>query len=219
MQQVAQSGFNGLTDQLNSLVTTGKASFKDFTSSILKMIVNVINRLLVAYAIQSAMGWVTGSVSGGGNAGTAITGGSYSNLPLAYNGGYIREYDAGGYTGHGGKYEPKGIVHGGEFVFTKEATSRLGVANLYRMMRGYATGGYVGGGQTPVGAAANMSAGSPVFHNTIILQNDGTASAKTSGSNDEMSKAMMNMLDQFCQKNITNALRPGGQLFNAMKTR
>jgi len=29
----------------------------------------------------------------------------------------------------------------------------------------------------------------------------------------------MNMLDQFCQKNITNALRPGGQLFNAMKTR
>lgn len=219
VQQVAQSGFNGLTDQLNSLVTTGKASFKDFTSSILKMIVNVIDRLLVAYAIQSAMGWVTGSVSGGGNAGTAITGGSYSNLPLAYNGGYIREYDAGGYTGHGGKYEPKGIVHGGEFVFTKEATSRLGVANLYRMMRGYATGGYVGGGQTPVGAAGNMSAGSPVFHNTIILQNDGTASAKTSGSNDEMSKAMMNMLDQFCQKNITNALRPGGQLFNAMKTR
>ncbi|ADW76095.1 phage tail tape measure protein, lambda family (plasmid) [Rahnella aceris] len=219
VQQVAQSGFNGLTDQLNSLVTTGKASFKDFTSSIIKMIVNVIDRLLVAYAIQSAMGWVTGSVSGGGNAGTAITGGSYSNLQLAYNGGYIREYDAGGYTGHGGKYEPKGIVHGGEFVFTKEATSRLGVANLYRMMRGYATGGYVGGGQTPVGAAANMSAASPVFHNTIILQNEGTASAKTSGSNDEMSKAMMNMLDQFCQKNITNALRPGGQLFNAMKTR
>ncbi|MDP9706626.1 UNVERIFIED_ORG: lambda family phage tail tape measure protein, partial [Rahnella aquatilis] len=219
VQQVAQSGFNGLTDQLNSLVTTGKASFKDFTSSILKMIVNVIDRLLVAYAIQSAMGWVTGSVSGGGNAGTAITGGSYSNLQLAYNGGYIREFDVGGYTGHGGKYEPKGIVHGGEFVFTKEATSRLGVANLYRMMRGYATGGYVGGVQTPVGAAGNMSAGSPVFHNTIILQNDGTASAKTSGSNDEMSKAMMNMLDQFCQKNITNALRPGGQLFNAMKTR
>ncbi len=28
--------------------------------------------------------------------------------------------------------------------FTKEATSRIGVGNLYRLMRGYATGGYVG---------------------------------------------------------------------------
>jgi phage-related minor tail protein len=33
----------------------------------------------------------------------------------------------GGYTGSGGKYEPAGVVHRGEFVFTKEATSRIGV--------------------------------------------------------------------------------------------
>lgn len=55
-------------------------------------------------------------------------------------------YD-GGYTGDGGKYEPKGVVHGGEFVFTKEATRNLGVGNLYAMMhsaQGYANGGYVG---------------------------------------------------------------------------
>lgn len=42
----------------------------------------------------------------------------------------IPEYATGGYTGNGGKYQPMGIVHGGEYVMTKEATSRLGVATL-----------------------------------------------------------------------------------------
>ena len=37
---------------------------------------------------------------------------------------------SGGYAGNGGKYEPKGIFHGGEYVMTKEATSRLGIATL-----------------------------------------------------------------------------------------
>ena len=39
-------------------------------------------------------------------------------------------YYSGGYTGNGGKYEPMGIVHGGEYVMTKEATSRLGINTL-----------------------------------------------------------------------------------------
>jgi len=52
----------------------------------------------------------------------------------------------GGYTGDGGKYEPAGIVHAGEFVFTKEQTQRAGVGNLYALagaLAGYAKGGLV----------------------------------------------------------------------------
>lgn len=41
-----------------------------------------------------------------------------------------------GYTGNGGKYDPAGIVHKGEYVMTKEATARLGVANLNRLNYG-----------------------------------------------------------------------------------
>ena len=37
---------------------------------------------------------------------------------------------SGGYAGNGGKFEPKGIFHGGEYVMTKEATSRLGINTL-----------------------------------------------------------------------------------------
>jgi murein DD-endopeptidase MepM/ murein hydrolase activator NlpD len=57
-----------------------------------------------------------------------------------------RAFAVGGYTGDGGKYEPKGVVHGGEFVFTKEQTARAGVGNLYRLaasLAGYASGGFV----------------------------------------------------------------------------
>ncbi|WP_032092068.1 phage tail tape measure protein [Necropsobacter rosorum] len=39
-------------------------------------------------------------------------------------------FSKGGYTGNGGKYQPMGIVHGGEYVMTKEATSRLGIHTL-----------------------------------------------------------------------------------------
>lgn len=45
-------------------------------------------------------------------------------------------FSSGGYTGHGGKYDPAGIVHRGEYVMTKEATARLGVANLNRLNYG-----------------------------------------------------------------------------------
>ena len=41
--------------------------------------------------------------------------------------GITASFYTGGYTGNGGKYEEKGIVHGGEFVIDKETTSKLGL--------------------------------------------------------------------------------------------
>lgn len=49
---------------------------------------------------------------------------------LYYKGGLVKGFAAGGYTGDGGKYQPAGIVHGGEYVMTKAATSRLGTPLL-----------------------------------------------------------------------------------------
>jgi hypothetical protein len=54
----------------------------------------------------------------------------------------------GGYTGDGGKYQPAGIVHKGEYVIDKEDTARLGPAQIAAFARsglpGYANGGLVG---------------------------------------------------------------------------
>lgn len=56
-------------------------------------------------------------------------------------------FASGGYTGRGGKYEPAGVVHRGEFVFSAEATrgNEAALQAMHQQLRGYASGGYVGG--------------------------------------------------------------------------
>ena len=121
---IAREELNGLTNQMATFLATGKANFKSFATSIIQMIIQMITKMVIFNAISGAMGgdtWTIGS--------------------LLKNVGFA----TGGYTGDGGKYEPAGVVHKGEFVMTKEATKRIGVGNLYKMMRGYANGGVVGG--------------------------------------------------------------------------
>jgi len=71
--------------------------------------------------------------------------------------GGVVAYSSGGYTGAGGKYEPAGIVHKGEYVIPKsmvnQSTGMPYADALGRMMpgsapkaSGYANGGLVGGG-------------------------------------------------------------------------
>lgn len=121
---IASQALNGLSQQLADFLITGQANFKDFAKSIISMIVQMITKMAVFNAISGVMGGDTGTIGS-----------------LLKNVGFA----TGGYTGDGGKYEPAGVVHKGEFVMTKEATKRIGVGNLYKMMRGYANGGVVGG--------------------------------------------------------------------------
>lgn len=48
----------------------------------------------------------------------------------------------GGYTGPGGKYQPAGVVHAGEYVFPQEAVRKLGLNTLANLHR-FATGSFV----------------------------------------------------------------------------
>ncbi|EEP1482005.1 phage tail protein [Salmonella enterica] len=45
-------------------------------------------------------------------------------------------FSAGGFTGLGGKYQPAGIVHKGEYVFDQASTNRIGVSNLEALRNG-----------------------------------------------------------------------------------
>ncbi|WP_165360337.1 phage tail tape measure protein [Achromobacter veterisilvae] len=66
----------------------------------------------------------------------------------------LSHFAAGGYTGAGGKYDPAGIVHAGEYVIPADATKRLGVGFLDRL-KGYADGGYVGASGMPASAGGS----------------------------------------------------------------
>lgn len=123
-------------------------------------------------------------------------------------------FAGGGYTGSGGKYDPAGVVHRGEFVFTKEATSRIGVGNLYRMMKGYATGGLVGGsGSVPAAAPFGVSVYAPV---TVENTAGGT---QQQNNGDQLGKAYEQVINKSINDGIAQALRPGGLIWNATKGR
>ena len=67
----------------------------------------------------------------------------------------------GGYTGPGGKYEPAGVVHAGEYVFSQEDVRAAGgpaaMDSLRKGLRGYASGGYVASPSSPVMPAAQQT--------------------------------------------------------------
>lgn len=219
MQSVAQLALGGISDMLTNLVTTGTASFKSFAASMMKMIADVINRLLVAYTVQAAMGWISaGTSSVGSGAGQSF---AVPSFRPAWNGGYIPEFDTGGYTGDGGKYQPKGVVHGGEFVFTKEATAAIGVNNLYAMMRGaqgYAEGGVVG--RAPMlGLISGSGNAAPVINTTVNVDASGNASAQSSSSGDAMGRAMAAEIQNAATLVVQKHLKPGGMIYNFTKGR
>ncbi|MDM3694797.1 phage tail tape measure protein [Proteus mirabilis] len=125
-QQLTKQAFDSMTGSMTDFLTKSKASFKDYAASFFNLATKMIVQLTTIRTLEAGLGGTTlGNFLG------------------------IKGHATGGYTGDGGKYDPAGVVHKGEFVFTKEATQRLGVDNLYRLMdegkRGYASGGHVGG--------------------------------------------------------------------------
>ena len=129
MSQVTQNAFNGMADALTDFVMTGKADFRSLAQSILRDLSSMIIKMMIFNSLKAAFG------------GTA-----FGNFLGFSGGGYVGGFASGGYTGDGGKYQPAGVVHRGEYVITKEATSRLGIGFLNHLNygRGYANGGSVG---------------------------------------------------------------------------
>ena len=152
MSNAVVDTMGGMTDALANFVATGKGSFRDFTASVLQDLSRMLIKMAIMKALQSAMGMFGG--------GTAPAGwGTNANISANL-------FADGGYTGAGGKYEPAGIVHRGEVVFSQDDVRRSGGVNKVEAMRlrGYAAGGVVGGLPAVSGASA---AGSTTINVTI----------------------------------------------------
>lgn len=162
VKNVTANALNNMSDSLADFALTGKDNFKDFANAVISDITRMVMKMLVFKAIEAGTSFFMGGASGGD------AGGGPGGL-FAY----------GGYTGHGGKFEPKGVVHGGEFVFTKEATAKLGIGNLYRLMnstQGYASGGFVGSlagkvPSTPVTTSSSLGVNITVVNQITVTGN------------------------------------------------
>ncbi|MCE1983132.1 phage tail tape measure protein [Enterobacter ludwigii] len=202
MQTITSNAFTGMASTLTDFFTTGKSNFSDFLTTFLKGIAQMLTQLALVNGMKSSFG------------GTGI--GAFIGFS---GGGLVPGFDSGGYTGDGGKYQPKGVVHGGEFVFTKEATSALGVGNLYALMRGtqgYANGGYVG--RAPMYGLQSSATGGLTVQTSVVVHNQNTQQ-QASGNNDAISRAYKQTIDQSVRAGIAKELQPGRLIWNAMKSR
>lgn len=173
---IASSALNGLSDMMTDFLMTGKANFADFAKSIISQIIKMITQMVIFNSISGMMG-----------------GGGFS---------FAAGFSGGGYTGDGGKYSPAGVVHRGEFVMTKEATKRIGVDNLYKLMRGYASGGYVGGSSS---VGSSYSAGG-------FNVNIGNIGVDVNNGGDP--KGMEQGIKAIFQQMIQESCSQGGEVYN-----
>lgn len=187
-QSLFTNAFEGATDALTRFVTTGKASFKEFTISILADLAKI-------YARQALVGLVS---SIGQSFGPKITG-----------------FATGGYTGDGGKHTPAGIVHRGEVVWSQADVKAVGGpkrANAMRPTSGYANGGIVGGG---VSSSPNGS--SPNFEINITMESGSVTSETKSGSPGQDGMQLVNMIENVCSQWWVKQNRPGQPVYKTLR--
>ncbi|EEQ8883299.1 phage tail tape measure protein [Escherichia coli] len=198
VKSAATQTFDGIAQNMAAMLTGSEQNWRGFTRSVLSMMTEILLKQAMVGMVGRIGSAIAGAFGGGASAssGTAIEAAA-ANFHFA----------TGGFTGTGGKYEPAGIVHRGEFVFTKEATSRIGVGNLYRLMRGYAEGGYVGGAGSP----AQMRRAEGINfnqNNHVVIQNDGI----NGQAGPQLMKAVYDMARKGAQDELRLQLRDGGML-------
>ncbi|MCX0014294.1 phage tail tape measure protein [Salmonella enterica subsp. enterica serovar Oranienburg] len=203
MRNVAGSTFSGLSDMLTSLVTTGTASLKEFTKSMLKMIAEVTNRLLVAYAVQAAMGWISGGIGGG-----STPGGSYANAAAGVT-----------FNAKGGVYDSPGLgkyvngVYDTPQYFTFQGASKFAKGGVFAEAGAEAIMPLTRDSAGRLGVRAEGAGGSGHQINVdIYVDNKGNATANTSGGGDAAARALAERMKQYVQEGIIRAIRDDGAI-------
>ncbi|KAF6685036.1 phage tail tape measure protein [Pantoea sp. EKM20T] len=101
---VVSSSMDSALDNVSSMLMGNKASWKDWTSSVLSMIAKVALQMaavnLIGGLVSSVGGAAVGAASaGGGTANNSFSSGSYNNLTLNAKGGVYESHDLSQYSG------------------------------------------------------------------------------------------------------------------------
>lgn len=210
VSNITLKAFDGMSGALTDLVMTGKADFGSLAKSIIKDIIQMTIKMMIFKAVSSMFGGKS-------------DGGIVGSIDERYVGGLVG-FDEGGFTGIGGKYQPAGLVHKGEYVMTKEATSLLGVDFLNYLNyqtkakpKGFSVGGAVGGGSSY--AAPLMTSNQPSNIKVNVINNGAPTQAevesKQTGDGLEITIKLIDQIaDERYSKNIQRDFgRNGGAYY------
>lgn len=145
----------------------------------IKGMLNAFTQMLLQMAAQAIAADIAGKIFGVGGMGPGALGSIWETLVGPFVG-----MAEGGYTGPGGKYEPAGVVHRGEWVTQAERVREPGAMrfldafNRYgmKLLPGFAAGGLVGA--VPAGSGGR-GGGQVVNQQFMINSPNGTVSRAT----------------------------------------
>jgi len=205
---VVSSSMDSALDNVSSMLMGNKASWKDWTSSVLSMIAKVALQMaavnLIGGLVSSVGGAAAGAASaGGGTANNSFSSGSYNNLTLNAKGGVYESHDLSQYSGSVvssptlfafakgaglmGEAGPEAIM-----PLTRAADGSLGV-------RAIGNGGGSGGTSISVSAPVTVEGGGT----------GETSSANTANT----ARQLQSMIQTVLSAELKKAILPGGILY------
>lgn len=196
IQSALGGALTGLEDVFVDFATTGKASFKDLANSIIADLARIAAKQAIAGLFGNLLG------GNGGGATSALSG--------------IAGFAAGGYTGPGGKYEPRGVVHAGEVVWSQADVARAGGVAAVEAMRMGAKG-YAGGGSPGVALLSPPKSGPPNVNISIVGGSEGaTAEASMNQNGDLDITVLLSRTEKFIAGRIGSGQSP---VLSSLKSR
>ncbi|HCJ3406738.1 TPA: phage tail length tape measure family protein [Klebsiella pneumoniae] len=130
--QSAQNSFSGITDSMGTMFGEQSAMYKAaFVTQKAFAIAQT------ALQLPMAMGQALAGLPFPANlAAIAQVIALMSTITSSITSAAAVGFSSGGYTGPGGKYQPAGVVHKGEYIFDQASTNRIGVSNLEALRNG-----------------------------------------------------------------------------------
>lgn len=197
---------SGLAD-----IATGAKSVSSGFADMGRVVIRALEEMIIKIAVVQPL---MRALSGG----LGFSDGGAVSAPLsAMVGEYaVPKFDVGGFTGPGGKYEPAGIVHRGEVVFSQEDVRRHGgVANVeaLRLARlpSFADGGAVADASKSIGGVINAPTIAPAISVTV-QGNPGSSNEDHQRMGETIAKAAEHSMRQMIIREIRLQQRPGGIL-------
>ncbi|ELC6409396.1 phage tail tape measure protein [Enterobacter hormaechei] len=210
VKNVASSTLTGLSNMLTELMTTGTASVKEFGKSMLKMILEITNQLIVAYTVQAAMGWISGGSKGG-----STPGGAYANAAAGLT-----------FNAKGGVYDSPGLskyvngVYDTPQYFTFQGASKFAKGGVFAEAGAEAIMPLAKDSAGRLGVRAQGGGGmAPVINTTVNVDAGGSATVQSSSSGDAMGRALADEMQSAALQVIQKHLKPGGMIYNFSKGR
>ncbi|HHD2940419.1 TPA: phage tail tape measure protein [Enterobacter kobei] len=210
VKNVASSTLTGLSNMLTELMTTGTASVKEFGKSMLKMILEITNQLIVAYTVQAAMGWISGGSKGG-----STPGGAYANAAAGLT-----------FNAKGGVYDSPGLskyvngVYDTPQYFTFQGASKFAKGGVFAEAGAEAIMPLAKDSAGRLGVRAQGGGGmAPVINTTVNVDAGGSATVQSSSSGDAMGRALADEMQNAALQVIQKHLKPGGMIYNFSKGR